>query len=294
MGNSYWQGWNVAAALLQYADAAGLASPIGQRCSQAVVDYILEASRRMTKTPTQAWSQNRWQDWVYIIHWALSQDARGQEQALWDAAAQAQAQSWDWDAYYDQTGIGTTGAYAGKPIAKFPEANVSSWTMWDHGVNNGMGTKSCAVWYRQSHDQGDADRLAAKLHMQDTFQGQPHGMYSADECFGGRNLNRGIELCAVVEQMYSLQASFQILGQTALLDRVERIAYNAWPGTLTADMWQHQYLQQANEINALYGITDHVWQTDGADGELGGGGEGGKRERGRKSENGERRTENAG
>ena len=30
-------------------------------------------------------------------------------------------------------------------------------------------------------------------------------------------------------------------------------------------MWQHQYLQQSNEINALYDIRDHVWQTDGAD-----------------------------
>eukprot|EP00966_Prymnesium_polylepis_P017328 399444-Prymnesium_polylepis.1 len=30
-------------------------------------------------------------------------------------------------------------------------------------------------------------------------------------------------------------------------------------------MWKHQYLQQSNEINALYAIKDHVWQTDGAD-----------------------------
>ena len=53
----------------------------------------------------------------------------------------------------------------------------------------------------------------------------------------------------------------------ALLDRMETIAYNALPATLTADMWQHQYLQQANEISACT-TNPHVWQTDGPDSTL--------------------------
>merc|ERR1719469_566099 len=99
--------------------------------------------------------------------------------------------------------------------------------------------------------------------MQDRWHGQPYGIYAADECFGGRDLNRGIELCAVVEQMYSLQYMFRVEGDPTFLDRMERIAYNALPGTITADSWQHQYLQQANEINASYNTNPHVWQTDG-------------------------------
>lgn len=101
--------------------------------------------------------------------------------------------------------------------------------------------------------------------MQDKYHGQPHGMFSADECFGGRDLNRGIELCAVVEQMYSLQHMFRVHGDPYFLDRCERIAYNSLPATLSSDMWAHQYLQQANEITALYGQKEHVWQTDGPD-----------------------------
>jgi hypothetical protein len=128
-----------------------------------------------------------------------------------------------------------------------------------------MGTKSCAVWYRQSRNQTDAMASYTKLRMQEQYHGQPHGIWAADECFGGRDLNRGIELCAVVEQMYSLQHMFRVQGDPAFLDKCERIAYNALPATITPDMWKHQYLQQANEINALYGIRDHVWQTDGAD-----------------------------
>jgi hypothetical protein len=48
------------------------------------------------------------------------------------------------------------------------------------------------------------------------------------------------------------------------LDVGERVAYNALPGTITPDMWGHQYLQQANEISAAH--TDpHAWVADGPD-----------------------------
>ena len=67
-GNDYWTGWNVAAALLQYADAHS-GEEIGTRCAKAVLDYITLVHTRMLKTPTATWTQNRWQDWAYIIHW---------------------------------------------------------------------------------------------------------------------------------------------------------------------------------------------------------------------------------
>eukprot|EP00966_Prymnesium_polylepis_P116036 2681953-Prymnesium_polylepis.1 len=108
-------------------------------------------------------------------------------------------------------------------MPKFAIKNVGGWTMYDHGVNNAMGTKSCATWYRQSRNATDAKASYKKLTMQDTYHGQPHGIWSADECFGGRNLNRGIELCAVVEQMYSLQHMFRVQADPAFLDRCERI-----------------------------------------------------------------------
>ena len=114
------------------------------------------------------------------------------EQMLWDAAALTQAQSWDWDAYYNRAGVGTTGAYKNKTMPKFPLANVAHWDMYDHGVNNAMGTKSCSTWYRQDKNESAVDAAYHKLHMQDMWQGQPHGMFSADECFGGRALNRGV------------------------------------------------------------------------------------------------------
>jgi hypothetical protein len=35
-----------------------------------------------------------------------------------------------------------------------------------------------------------------------------------------------------------------------LMDRVERLAFNALPAALTADMWSHVYVQQANSVFA--------------------------------------------
>ena len=124
-GNTYWTGWNTAAALLQYADAMpDSEASVAARCNKAVLDYITLVHTRMLTVPMATWSQNRWQDWAYIVHWMSDQAAQGKEQLLWDAAELTQQQGWDWDAYYAQTGTGSTGAFVGKPMPKFPKENV--------------------------------------------------------------------------------------------------------------------------------------------------------------------------
>lgn len=70
--------------------------------------------------------------------------------------------------------------------------------------------------------------------------------------------------------MYSASYLYQMLGDNKFADGAEQMAYNALPGTLTADMWARQvcfpnifwseqlakvdisqYLQQTNQISAL-------------------------------------------
>ena len=57
-------------------------------------------------------------------------------------------------------------------MPKFPTENVPKWDMFDHGVNNAMGTKSCATWMRQSHNETEGNRSYQKLEMQDMYHGQ--------------------------------------------------------------------------------------------------------------------------
>ncbi len=67
--------------------------------------------------------------------------------------------------------------------------------------------------------------------------------------------------------MYSFEMMFSILGEHSFAERVELLAFNALPATITPDMWAHQYLQQSNEMNAVHS-DDHVWTHDGPDSTL--------------------------
>ena len=87
-------------------------------------------------------------------------------------------------------------------------------------------------------------------------------MYSCDEHLAGRSPAQGSELCAVVEAMYSLEVRLATTGEPALADRLERLAYNALPATLTPDMWAHQYDQQVNQVVCRISA-DHVWTSNG-------------------------------
>eukprot|EP00966_Prymnesium_polylepis_P282758 6533429-Prymnesium_polylepis.2 len=44
--------------------------------------------------------------------------------------------------------------------------------------------------------------------------------------------------------------AFATFGSAPLMDRVERLAFNALPAALTGDMWTHVYVQQANSVFA--------------------------------------------
>jgi DUF1680 family protein len=138
--------------------------------------------------------------------------------------------------------------------------------MQTHGVNNAMALKSSALWWLFSKQDRDRDGVRQQLDALDQHHGIPNGMFSADEHLAGTNPSQGIELCAVVEQMFSLEQSLAILGNAALGDRLEKIAYNALPGTLTDDMWAHQYDQEPNQIQCS--LRQRPWTTNGPESNL--------------------------
>ena len=96
-------------------------------------------------------------------------------------------------------------------------------------MNLAQGLKSAAINFLASEGtQANASAFAAMsrqrmANLDDNF-GQPTGMYSGDEHLPpvpDRNPGRGIELCGVVESMFSYETMFQVHGDTRFADRAE-------------------------------------------------------------------------
>ena len=73
-------------------------------------------------------------------------------------------------------------------------------------------------------------------------------MYGGDEPMHGNDPTQGIELCSVVELMFSLETMLPITGDLAFADHLELIAYNALPAQTTEDYNHRQYFQCANQV----------------------------------------------
>jgi hypothetical protein len=82
----------------------------------------------------------------------------------------------------------------------------------------------------------------------DRYNGTAFEGFTGDEVLSGIDPSRGTELCSVVEQMYSYEELFAHTGDNKWAERLEVIAFNALPATLSEDMWVHQYVQMVNQI----------------------------------------------
>ena len=61
--------------------------------------------------------------------------------------------------------------------------------------------------------------------------------------------------------MFSLETDLAITGDAAFGDRLEKIAYNALPATITEDFWAHQYDQQPNQV--MCSFSKRNWSSNG-------------------------------
>ncbi|MBE6610541.1 MAG: hypothetical protein E7634_07720 [Ruminococcaceae bacterium] len=124
---------------------------------------------------------------------------------------------------------------------------LNKWTYHTHIVNLAMMIKYEAVCCRLFGEKytGKADELWKIL---DKYNGTAVGSFTGDECLSGIGNNQGTELCAIVELMYSCELLYATTGKKIWADRLEKLAFNALPATISDDMWTHQYDQCVNQI----------------------------------------------
>ena len=252
--HEYWTHWNVHNAMrmfINFHEATGASAPPGgplpspAAVRAALIADALEARRRMTCAPkadptcvplgSAGWSSSRWPEYVFILHEMIDTfpEVRANatlEAALLDAAAVTARDGYPW-----MTSFFTNASFPKCDDCATPGTGPG-WDMHSHGVNGMMALKQGPVWWRQSGNQSDLDGVATRLGLYDRYHGQAHGFWSGDECIGGRAPGRGVELCAIVEAMYSLGIMHRIAGEGHLADRFERVAYSALPASMTPDM----------------------------------------------------------
>ena len=242
--------------LTQYYEATGDARVIP--AMQRYFEYQLAELRRRN---LRDWGKFRWQDEALSLIWLYN---RTGDSKLLDLAQLLHSQGYDWIAQY--ANFQFKDRITAKAIKLDKGEGLKDLALATHGVNNGQAIKTGPVWSLFSGSESDRQAVLKMIAQLDKYHGLPNGMFSCDEHLAGPDPSQGSELCTVVEYMFSLEQSLAITGQATLGDRLERLAFNALPGTLTDDMWAHQYNQEPNQVECS--LHRKPWTTDGPESNL--------------------------
>ena len=254
--DDWWPRMVMLKALTQYHEATGDA-----RVIPAMQRYFAFQLVELPKRNLRDWGKFRWQDNVLSVVWLYN---RTGDLKLLDLARLLHAQGYDWPAQYAD--FRYTQRISSEFLDAAPGGRLKELGLATHGVNNGQAVKTGPVWSQVSgaeEDRRAASRMIAQL---DKYHGLPNGMFSCDEHLAGLDPSQGSELCTVVEYMFSLEQVLGILGDPEFGDRLEKLAFNALPGTLTDDMWAHQYNQEPNQLECS--LHRKPWTTDGPESNL--------------------------
>jgi len=236
----WWPNFVMLKVLTQYEEAT--ADP---RVIPLMTKYFAYQAAHLDERPLKEWAVYRWQDEVMSILWLYN---RTGDPALLNLAHKLHTQGKDWNAQ--------AANFPYKDKVTGPEANLNS-----HGVNNAQALKAAAVWSLVTNSDADRAAIYQMFRVLDEYHRLPNGMFSADEHFAGLDPSQGTELCTVVEAMFSLETDLAITGDASFGDRLEKIAYNALPATITEDFWAHQYDQQPNQV--MCSLSKRDWSTNG-------------------------------
>ena len=243
--------WPLAVAnkvLMQYYEATADA-----RALDVLKNYFRYLNETPSDWPDKDWRGVRAMENAVTGYWLYRQTL---EPWILKVVESIQTNSSDWTDYYERFPWDSA-ASAGKKIP----LNWGPDGLTAHVVNNAMAIKYPGLWYQQSKDERFRNAVFDGIDKYDLNHGQVAGRFSGDEHLSGKSPDRGTELCAVVEYMYSLEELYAIFGDNRLADRLESLTFNALPGTFTPDMWAHQYDQQSNQV--LVNGDKREWSTNG-------------------------------
>ncbi|MDN4527399.1 beta-L-arabinofuranosidase domain-containing protein [Fictibacillus fluitans] len=223
--DDWWSRMVMLKVLIQYEEATG-----DSRIVPFMKKYFEYQKSKINSQPLKEWGEARGGENILCIQWLYQKIKEDWLLTLADIIAK---QTIDWSSIY----------------SNFPFWRYQ--TRFDHRVhvvNVAMSLKYPAVHYFLTGSEKDRTASRKGIESLMLYHGQVNGMFSGDEWLAGTHPSQGVELCAVVEYMYSLETLARIFGSGYFADILEKVAFNALPATISPDWHGHQYDQQANQV----------------------------------------------
>ncbi|MFC0329201.1 beta-L-arabinofuranosidase domain-containing protein [Paenibacillus sepulcri] len=238
----WWHYMIMLKVMTQHAEAVG-----DTRIIPFLTSFFKYVHSTITENPLQGWAEARGAEMLLSIQWLYK---RTNDAFLLELARQVVGQTIDWtEVFHD-----------------FPFwRKVEEWDWKTHVVNVAMGIKTPGVLYELSGEPLEREAVHRGIDSLMTYHGQAHGMFSGDEWLSGTHPSQGVELCAVVEYMFSMEQLTRIFGDGRFGDILEKVAFNALPAAISGDWTSHQYDQQVNQI--VCNIAPRSW-SNGPDANL--------------------------
>lgn len=227
--------------LMQHYNATGDARVI--KFMQRYFRYQLET---LTGTPLShwtLWAKFRQCDNLLAVLWLYG---RTGEEWLLELAELLHSQGFDFVSYLtDSDRLGRLGTI--------------------HCVNLAQGMKEPLVYGQISGDPHFNEVCRTGLEKIRIHDGFPNGMFGGDEMLHGNNPTQGVELCSIIEMMFSMEQMLQISGDLTYAEQLEKVSFNALPTQISDDFRLHQYFQRINQVNIVRGTTNFDCENDGTD-----------------------------
>ncbi len=189
------------------------------------------------------WATSRGADNILVIQWLYSIT---KEPYLLNLANTIESQSYSWSEWLGNRDWVMNAA---------ANQTGQNW-MHRHAVNIGMALKSPVINHQRTSDPKYLKALKTGWNDLILLHGLPMGIFSGDEDLHGNDPTQGVELCAIVESMFSLEHAIGITGDVTYMDALERMTFNALPTQTTDDFNMKQYFQIANQVEVSRGVFD--------------------------------------
>ena len=137
----------------------------------------------------------------------------------------------------------------------------------EHGVSFCESLKIPALLYLYTGDRALLGEGVRAMDDAFAFNEQADGQISGNEYLSGRDPRQGHETCLATDMMWALGFYMMAEGNVRAADRMERIAFNALPGSVTKDFRRHQYLSAVNQVfctpfsqSAHFNYSEATWR----------------------------------